>query len=178
MDCTFILRCCVQHELAAILLEVVPSMLLVLIGCKVSYTHFGGFYDFTQAVSQRQQFLMSPHIVHVDIYRSVQWYRWICSGSTEHCAAAAVLWYRTVQSASFDQTYQKWVITTSSRDLRRQRRAKSCRVTESNDYDAIIGNNEQIWPISENSARTRKRPAHPPNLPAVNQHRLIPGCCL
>ena len=73
-------RCCVQNELAAILLEVVPSMLLVLIGsCKVSYTHFGGFYDFTQAVSQRQQFLMSPHIVNVDIYR---WYRWICSGPT------------------------------------------------------------------------------------------------
>jgi len=83
MDCTFILRCCLQHELAAILLEVVPSMPLVLIGCcKVSYTHFGGFYDFTQAVSQRQQFLMSPHTVNVDIYRSVQWYRWICSGPT------------------------------------------------------------------------------------------------
>ena len=92
MDCTFSLRCCVQHELAAILLEDVPSMPLVLIGCcKVSYTHFGGFYDFIQAVSQRQQFLMSPNIVHVDIYRSVQWYRWICSGSTKHFAAAAVL---------------------------------------------------------------------------------------
>lgn len=40
--CTLTWRCCVQLQLAAIVLKKVPSKPPVLIGCKVSYAYFDG----------------------------------------------------------------------------------------------------------------------------------------
>ncbi len=52
-------------------------MLLVLIGCcKVSYTHFGGFYDFIQAVSEQFLNSFSCHLIlcmstYIDLFSGI-----------------------------------------------------------------------------------------------------------